>query len=238
MLLSVVIATYNAESYIQRALNSFTVMNCKDIECLVIDGKSSDNTINIVRSNANKDKRIRYISEPDKGIYDAFNKGWRLAKGDWIFYLGADDQIIPDDFLAQVKIINGLDKSYAVVNGGIKRLRKDGTSISLYSKGFWGSHQSMFTRRTCLCDMGGFDIQYKLLADFDLMARLANSKYLVFNTKFIIAEYQAGGASEQRKNLKRIFKEKYNILKTNNSKWPLYFTIKDCFKMIMGGIIH
>ncbi|HBV84011.1 MAG TPA: glycosyltransferase, partial [Lachnospiraceae bacterium] len=61
-------------------------------ECIIVDGASKDNTIEIMEEYCEKDARFRYVSEPDNGIYDAFNKGWRLAKGQWIQYLGSDDK--------------------------------------------------------------------------------------------------------------------------------------------------
>ena len=91
--LSIIIVTYNAANHIEYALDSVTKQTFKNFECLIIDGKSKDETINIVEKYCKKDKRIRYISEPDNGIYDAMNKGYEFSKGEWILYLGADDQL-------------------------------------------------------------------------------------------------------------------------------------------------
>ncbi len=71
----------------KRALDSVLNQSYQDWECIVVDGASKDNTIGIVKEYVSKDARFRYISEPDHGIYDAFNKGWKMAKGQWVMYL-------------------------------------------------------------------------------------------------------------------------------------------------------
>ena len=95
-LISIIIATYNAEETLHDALESVLNQSFQDWECLVVDGASKDNTVKIIEEFCKHDKRFRFISEPDKGIYDAFNKGWRMAKGEWIYYLGADDLLLKD----------------------------------------------------------------------------------------------------------------------------------------------
>ena len=93
---SIIIATYNSERTIKRALESVMNQTYQNWECLVIDGNSKDKTIEIVNNFVKLDSRFRYISESDNGIYDAFNKGWQKAKGKWIYYLGSDDWLEED----------------------------------------------------------------------------------------------------------------------------------------------
>lgn len=81
-LVTVIIATYNASATLQKALNSVLNQSFQDWECIIIDGASKDNTIDIVKQYCKKDIRFRYISEPNNGIYDAFNKGWKMARGE------------------------------------------------------------------------------------------------------------------------------------------------------------
>ena len=80
-MVSIIIATYNSGKTLRRALDSVLNQSYQDWECIVVDGASKDNTIGIVKEYVKKDSRFRYISEPDHGIYDAFNKGWKMAKG-------------------------------------------------------------------------------------------------------------------------------------------------------------
>ena len=91
-MVSIIIATYNSEKTLRRALDSVLNQTYQDWECIVVDGASKDNTIEIVKEYVSKDTRFRYVSEPDHGIYDAFNKGWKMAKGEWVMYLGSDDR--------------------------------------------------------------------------------------------------------------------------------------------------
>lgn len=78
--ITIVIATYNAENYIEKALNSVLAQKYLNWECLIIDGASKDKTLSIIEEFEKKDSRIRHISEKDNGIYDAFNKGWKMLK--------------------------------------------------------------------------------------------------------------------------------------------------------------
>ena len=93
-LVSVIIATYNAGKYLRRALDSVYSQSYTNVECIVVDGCWKDNTLDIVREYVCKN--IVYISEQDLGIYDALNKGVLIAKGEWIYVLGADDELLPD----------------------------------------------------------------------------------------------------------------------------------------------
>lgn len=97
-MVSIIIATYNSEKTLRRALDSVLNQSYQDWECIVVDGASKDNTIGIVKEYVKKDSRFRYISEPDHGIYDAFNKGWKMAKGEWVMYLGSDDRLTTNGF--------------------------------------------------------------------------------------------------------------------------------------------
>ena len=79
-MVSIIVATYNSDKTLRQALDSVLNQSYQDWECIVVDGASKDSTIDIVKEYVSKDSRFRYISEPDNGIYDAFNKGWKMAK--------------------------------------------------------------------------------------------------------------------------------------------------------------
>ena len=91
--ISIIIATFNAVKTLSRALDSVLNQSFQDWECIIVDGASKDGTLEVIKEYAEKDSRIRYISEPDKGIYDAYNKGWKIALGQWVLYLGSDDEL-------------------------------------------------------------------------------------------------------------------------------------------------
>lgn len=239
-LLSIIIATYNASSTLERSLNSVVSLDYNDWECLIIDGDSKDDTINIVRKFENKDRRFRHISEKDNGLYDAFNKGWKNAKGDWVYYLGADDELTSNGLGLLMQQAFTVESNIAIVSGGVVRVRQDNSKRILMSKGFVGSHQSMIMRRSVLDEMHGFNYKcYSILADYDLFIRIKNNKYKAKNCEAIVAYFHAGGTSEKLRNIKKIMCEKYNILRNDRyCKFPLGITLKDSFKTFLGGVYH
>ena len=98
-LISIIVATFNAATCIQEALESIINQSFQDWECIIQDGGSKDNTISILQKYASLDNRIKYYSEPDKGIFDALNKGIQKAQGQWIYVLGSDDILNPNAFI-------------------------------------------------------------------------------------------------------------------------------------------
>ena len=98
--LSIIVASYNSGKTIQKALESILMQTFQEWECIIVDGVSMDNTLEIIKQYVLKDNRFRYVSEPDNGIYDAFNKGWMMAKGEWIHYLGSDDYLLVTWFIS------------------------------------------------------------------------------------------------------------------------------------------
>ena len=101
MKISIITATYNSEATIADTINSVLSQNYSDIEYLVIDGGSSDGTLDIVKANAPRfDGKLRWVSESDRGIYDAMNKGIRMATGDIIGILNSDDYYTSNDVLS------------------------------------------------------------------------------------------------------------------------------------------
>lgn len=127
-MVSIIIATYNSEKTLKRALDSVLNQSFQDWECIVVDGASKDGTIDIVKEFVSKDSRFRYVSEPDKGIYDAFNKGWKMAKAEWVMYLGSDDEYLRDGIAQLVYKIDDNDIVYGDVvlkyNNGKEKLQK------------------------------------------------------------------------------------------------------------------
>lgn len=116
-LISIIVATFNAATCIQEALESIINQSFQDWECIIQDGGSKDNTISILQKYASLDNRIKYYSEPDKGIFDALNKGIQKAQGQWIYVLGSDDILNPNAF---IRINNYLNEENDIVYGKIE----------------------------------------------------------------------------------------------------------------------
>lgn len=211
--ISIIIASYNAEVNLKKALNSVINQKFQDWECLVIDGASKDGTLAIAHEYADKDARIKVFSEPDAGVYDAFNKGWKYAKGEWIYYLGADDELLPNGLSVLISKSDGVDLVY----GGIVRRYANGKTKQVPPGNFeycmpfslGASHQAIIMKRNLIEKLGGFKLKYRILADFDL---INNAYYVGIKTRRCdncIAIFQIGGLSTD--NLSSL-KERFDIL--------------------------
>ena len=178
-IISLIIATYNAEATLERCLKSIISQKTHEIELLIIDGQSKDQTCNIIRKYSSY---IDYfISEPDKGIYDAWNKGVKKSKGQWIMFLGADDILVPDCFSYYLSYINSNELSFIdiitakanVVNHHQKLLYIYGEPYSwnIFKYRMNISHGSSLHNRELFQEIGYFDINLKICADYEFLLR-------------------------------------------------------------------
>lgn len=216
--ISIIIATYNAEAYLSIALESVKRQSFDNWECIVVDGLSTDNTMDIIEKYERSDNRIRHISERDKGIYDAFNKGWRLAKGTWVYYLGADDTIEPEAFKSLFELIKTDDDivygnvTYKHENELVYKksvVNPDSVRCSLNC-----SHQGFIMKREAIENMNGFSENYFICADYDLILRAYMSGYTMRYYDVDISIFDAGGVSSSVKMEKECFiirKENHSI---------------------------
>lgn len=219
-MISIIIATFNSEKTIRSALNSILNQTYQNWECIIVDGASKDDTINMVKEFMTKDNRIHYISEPDNGIYDAFNKGWKLAKGEWIYYLGSDDLLLPDGL---ENLIKGTSiNSYDIIYGNVINKKETGETIKSKTCGhnalpyrMLTCHQGIITKRTLLEELNGFDLNIKAYADKDFYIRaiIKHTKRIFLYKNTNVAIFTLGGASDI--NIDK-FKEEYQIFKKNH----------------------
>ena len=213
-IVSIIIATYNSGETLRKALQSVQDQTYQYWECLIVDGASRDNTIEIVKEFASKDTRFRYISEPDKGIYDAFNKGWKNAKGEWIYYLGSDDRLTKEGLNELSKYI---DSDVSFLSGDVYIQHIDGRRSLIKAKNGhpdFGYHQGMIMRKSVIAQFNGFDEKYKILADYDLLVRIIKSggKMQLVDT-CPIAFFAQGGTTSQLRTFINTIKDKYDIYK-------------------------
>lgn len=229
-LVSIIIATFNSEKTIKQALNSVLHQQFQNWECIIVDGKSSDSTISIVEDFEKQDSRFSHISEPDNGVYDAFNKGWKLAKGIWIQYLGSDDKLTP----------YGIDEmqlekysKYSIATGNVYVIKLDGTIKQNLSIGYKGCHQGKFVKRNVIEEMGGFNLNYHILADYDLICRMKAMGKTIVNIPVYVAYFKMGGLSQNIKNIRCFFKEYFLISSKYNPKIiALYYALCNIFHKI------
>ena len=202
MILSIIIPTYNSSELIENCLYNIynSLENSNEYEILVIDGASQDNTIAIVDKIAKQQKNITYVSEKDNGIYDAMNKGINLAKGEFLYFLGADDKIL----FKIVDIENTLVDNNTIYYGNVlfkeSNKKYDGifNTRKLIEKNI--CHQAIFYLKKILVN-NLYNIQYKLLADYELNIRLWK-KYIFKYIDISFAIYSNDGVSTRIKDIK------------------------------------
>lgn len=196
---SIVTVSFNAEKTIEETIKSVAKQTYKNIEYLIIDGASKDNTLKIV----NKYKKYIdvIVSEKDKGLYDAMNKGARKASGDLVYFLNADDVLKDKEVISDVAKAyeKGLDFIYGQVeffypNTNTSRVISRDASIDGLKSGYMPPHQGTFASRKLLL-ANPFDTTYRSSADFDFFCRaiMGGAKSKKLNR--VIATVQIGGVS-------------------------------------------
>ena len=214
-LVSVITVVYNCEQLIERTLRSVANQTAKNIEHVIIDGASKDQTLAIVKSFPNG---VAYwLSEKDNGIYDAMNKGIQKANGTYLIFLNSGDEFFANDTIEKVFQNNeNADVYYGdtiITNEQGQALRnrrlRPPTNLSWQSMqmGMIVCHQSIFVKKTIAMP---YQIKYRISADIDWVIRCLKQAKVVCNTQLVISKFLDGGMSQtnQRKGLQ----ERYEIL--------------------------
>jgi len=213
--ISIITACYNAENTIEQAIQSVLGQTYENIEYIIVDGASTDGTMEIVEKYRNKIDVV--VSESDKGVYDAFNKGVGLATGDFINFMNADDYFSTNTILEKIvsHILN--HPNLMLLHGNVKAIDETtghwhyrGQSLSFkdFEKGQMCPHQSVFTRRELFTEFGGFNLAYKILADVDFTIKCFK-KYEEY-IKYVpieVAHFRLGGLSSSLQHEKNMHYE-------------------------------
>lgn len=223
---SIITCTYNSEVHLAGAIESLRSSTFRDYEHIFVDGASTDNTLNIIRKNLRPTDLLH--TAPDKGIYDALNKGIELARGDIIGILHSDDRFASTRVLAQVHQAF-LDPTVDAVYGDLRYVSAQNTSRvirewkstpfepSLLKKGWMPPHPTLFIRKTLLDAIGRYDISLKIAADYDLILRLFKQPSLrTTHIPETLVLMQTGGVSNQSiGNIVRKSREDLQALRRN-----------------------
>ena len=225
MKISIITVCYNSEKTIRDTLESVKNQNSSQIEHLIIDGQSTDSTLSIV--DEYKHKKI-VISESDKGIYDAMNKGIKLAQGEVIGFLNSDDFYANNKVISKLESIfcdnPTLDACYAdliytdkIDTSRTTRYWKSSKfTVGSFSKGWSPPHPTFFVRKSVFKRFGSFDLNFGVASDVDLMIRfLEVNRIKVIYVPEIWVKMRRGGISNS--NLKNILKQNQNILRALES---------------------
>lgn len=213
--LSVITVVYNNVRDIERTVKSVLHQTHPGIEYIVIDGGSTDGTLEVLRK---YEKQLaQLVSEPDNGIYDAMNKGLKLTSGDYVLFMNSGDEIYAPDTVAKVfassedaDIYYGETELYNEdwQPLGMRRLKSpENFNWKGFNRGMTISHQAIYVKRSIA---PFYDLNYKLSADIDWVIRAAKQARHIQNTHLIVAKYLAGGLSQKRH--KQSLKERFTIL--------------------------
>lgn len=245
--ISIIVAVFNGAQTIQKCIDSIQLQDFKNYELIVIDGESTDSTCEILQRNQNV---IHYmISEPDQGIADAWNKGVSQAKGEWIYFLGADDYLWDSGVLSAVTIelqqnLSNALVAYgkvAVVNENYQEIVRAGKPWHQVSDGFKGlmvlPHQGIFHHHTLFKTYGHFDEQFRIVADYEFLLRYLKSNNAVFFPDITVAGMLHGGISSQADASLRLLREvrkaqkKWGLI-TPQSNW-IFAMIRVRFRLLL-----
>ncbi len=228
MKISVITVTYNAEEVLLRTLKSVERQSFKNIEHLIIDGASKDGTLAIAEEYK---QRVSYdvtiLSEPDKGIYDAMNKGLRLAQGDYLVFLNAGDCLHAADTLELIEERGERREEPAVIYGDTDIVDDEGRflghrhlsapeklSWKSFRRGMLVCHQSFYVRRDIAATIP-YNLNYRFSADVDWCIRVmkvAESRGLaMMNTHAVLTDYLKEG--QTTKNHRASLKERFIVMK-------------------------
>ena len=207
MKISLVTATFNSEGTVADTLRSVNAQTYFDVEHIVVDGGSTDRTLEIVRSEGERVATL--VTEPDRGIYDAMNKGLRLATGDVIGLINSDDFLAAPNVLATVAAAF-TDPDIDAVYGDlcyvdpvdttriVRYWRSSAFRPGLFARGWAPPHPTLYVRREVYQRLGSFDLAYPLAADLELMARFFEIHRLrARHLPEVLVRMRTGGATNR-----------------------------------------
>jgi glycosyltransferase involved in cell wall biosynthesis len=205
MKISIITATYNSEKTIQNSIESVISQKYPNIEYIIVDGVSSDRTLDIIKSYGSK--IAKFISEPDQGMYDAMNKGIAMATGDVIGILNSDDFYTNNTIISQV--VQSFQKSQAdavfgdlvyVNSNNLNKIVRYYSSAkftpSRFAYGWMPAHPTFFVKRSAYEQYGIFQTDYQIAADYELLTRfLAKHQLRYTYIPSVMVCMRTGGAS-------------------------------------------
>lgn len=216
---SVITVCYNAAATLEETIQSVITQTYHHVEYIIVDGASTDGTPDIIGKY--RDRIARVVSEPDHGLYDAMNKGLRLATGDYVCFLNAGDSFHEDDTLQQMvhTLTPGTDLpdvlygQTAIVNaqGHFLRMRRlsapDVLTWRSFRHGMLVCHQAFFARRPLAPE---YDLRYRFSADFDWCIRVMKRSRTLHNTRLTLIDYLDEGMTTR--NHKASLRERFRIM--------------------------
>ena len=236
MKISLITVTFNSEKYLSHCIDSIQRQTHKNIEHIIVDGNSTDNTVKIIQQYGTAISK--WISEPDRGMYDAINKGIVLATGDVIGVLNSDDMLYSDDVLENI-VRTFEEENVDSVYGDLQYVDQEVTSRvfrtwkgkkydrNLFKMGWMPGHPTFYVKKSVVDMYGGYENHYFTAADYEFMARyLFRHKISSCYLPKLIVKMRRGGASNN--NIKHRFRANrrdYLAMKKNSIPMPFLVSI-------------
>jgi len=224
--LTVITIVYNDVKHIERTMLSVLGQTYPNIEYVIVDGLSTDGTLDIIKKY--QDKISKLISEKDKGIYDAMNKGLAAATGDYVLFMNSGDEFYANDTVA--KVFAAADDA-DIYYGETEMINEKGESLGQrrhkaperftwrsFKYGMSISHQAIYVKRS-IADP--FNRQYELSADIDWILQATKKAKTIVNTHQYVAKYLVGGMSKKRH--RQSLRERFDIMKKHYGLAPTLF---------------
>ena len=226
---SIITITYNAETFIERTIQSIVGQTYPRIEYIVIDGKSTDNTLQLINKYAERIAHV--VSEPDSGLYDAMNKGLQRATGDYVWFINAGDSLPTADVVANLVMSFSENRLPDIIYGDtaivdatnnflyLRRLRPPKElSWKSFRMGMTVCHQSFIVKRSIAPE---YDLTYRFSSDFDWCIRCMKQANVIYNSGMVLSNYLEDGLTS--KHHKTSLKERYKIMSVYFGKIPTFF---------------
>ena len=225
MTFSIITVAYNAEAVLGRTIDSVFQQTYPDIEYIIIDGNSNDETLSLIKRKESEsgDKSgftFKWISEPDNGIYDAMNKGLSIATGDYICFLNAGDSLKKSSILSDLASVLKLRNMPDIIYGETDLVDSENKVISSrrlktpqnltwksFRMGMLVCHQAFILKRSIAPE---YDLQYRYSSDFDWCIRCMKKAWTIVNSEIILINYQYEGTTTA--NRSSSLKERYKIM--------------------------
>ena len=219
-MISIITITYNAERWLERTMRSVLAQTCKEYEYIIVDGASKDGTVDVIkRLEPEFEGRLSWKSKPDKGLYDAMNKGIARAKGDFLWFVNAGDEIYAPDTLAH--IVAAAKDDTDIVYGKACIVNAEGVKVSEHHKvtppnlqrkhllnGLVVCHQAIIVRRS-IADK--YNTDYRICADYEwVLKAVTASRKNAYLDEYVCKFLTEGVSKKQRK---RAWKERFRIMR-------------------------
>lgn len=213
---TIITATYNAEKYLEESIKSVCDQDHSSYEYIIVDADSSDGTKEIIERY--RDSIDVYISEADNGIYDAWNKGLKSAKGDWILFIGSDDVLVPDALSSYAKFILEENLETSMVISSKNMLISDsGNDIREWGRAFiwtefkWNfriAHVGALHSKNIFNKYGNFDTSYKIAGDYEFLLRAGDQMRASFMDKITVKMRVVGVSNSDKLSYREAIRAK------------------------------